>query len=126
MFYPILIVMVLLSTGCSTMTPQQLSDLQAQANRPVFCIGPDDCQVKWSRALQWVKENSRYKLERVRSYLISTRGPFLLAPWPAYTITQFDQGGGRLEFDFAVGCYYIFGCTPSLLEAKASFVNFVM
>jgi PDZ domain len=113
--------------GCAPrMTAQQQAAVQAEAARPVGCFGADDCQVKWSRALLWVKNNSAYKFQQATDSLISTMGPLPDDPRPAYTITKIANGGGRFTFDFDGGCDNMFGCVPSLLEAKASFVAFVM
>jgi hypothetical protein len=37
-----------------------------------------------------------------------------------------SDGQGGYTFDFDGGCDNMFGCNPSLLQAKASFVNYIM
>ncbi|HLG85976.1 MAG TPA: PDZ domain-containing protein [Alphaproteobacteria bacterium] len=124
-FYQVAAAIIFLN-ACAHQTPEQEAALRAEAARPVECGGAEDCQVKWSRALQWVKNNSAYKFQQATDSLIATMGPLPDDPRPAYTITKILQVGGRATFDFDGGCDNIFGCVPSMLQAKASFVNYVM
>lgn len=123
--YAVLFVAAVLPS-CTTMDAQQRAELTAQANRSVTCKKGDDCEMKWSKATQWVKENCEYKFQTVSDNVIQTMGPLPYDPSPAYTITKMSDGNGVYTFDFSGGCDNIFACIPSLLQAKASFVNYVM
>ncbi|HLG85683.1 MAG TPA: hypothetical protein VKZ79_00635 [Alphaproteobacteria bacterium] len=106
--------------------PEQQAAVQAQAARPVVCSTGGDCEVKWGRALQWVLNNSAYKVQSQSDAMISTMGPLPDDPRPAYTITKMAQGNGTYLIDFRAGCDNIFGCVPNLMVAKADFVVAVM
>ena len=128
---PLILIAALLLTGCTT--PQQRLEfamqrleIDRQAARPVTCTAGEDCEVKWGRALQWVLDNSAYKLQTQSDALLSTFGPFPNDPRPAYSISKVATGGGNYVIDFRGGCDNIFGCQPTLLEGKASFVGAVM
>jgi hypothetical protein len=116
---------MLMLSGCA-MNPQQQAALLAQANRPVTCQKGDDCDAKWSLATQWVQQHCAYKFQTISENVIQTMGPLHDDPRPAYTITKVSDGKGVYTFAFDGGCDNIFGCVPSLLEAKASFVTYVI
>src|SRR5688572_24069657 len=44
------------------------------ASRPVLCSTGRDCQVKWSRAIEWLQSNSTWKFDVVTDVLITTQG----------------------------------------------------
>jgi hypothetical protein len=112
--------------GCVTATPEQQTALAVQAARPVTCQGAEDCEVKWSKATQWVLNHSGYKIRSQSDTMIATMGPLPSDPTAAFTITKLAQGAGLYTFDFRGGCDNIFGCIPSLVQSKASFVTEVM
>ena len=85
-----------------------------------------DCEEKWSRVVQWVKLHSAYKFQTVSDNVIQTMGPLHDDPRPVFTITKVASGNNSYTLDFDGGCDNIFGCTPSLLELKASFVNYII
>lgn len=116
----------LVLSGCVTMTPQQRAAMQASAARPITCFGPEDCQIRWGRALQWVKLHSAYRFDQASDSLISTKGPLPSSPDSAFTITKLARGGGRYDIDFSAGCDNFIGCIPSVIEEKASFADYVM
>lgn len=124
--FPPLVFVVLWLAGCATMSNEQRAELEISASRSITCQGKDDCEVKWSRAVQWVRENSAYRFDQATEYVISTKGPLPNDVRPAYTITRVAKGDGSFEFDFGGGCDNMFGCRPSMLEAKASFSDYVM
>jgi hypothetical protein len=115
-----------LLAGCATVSPEQQAALSAEASRPVTCTAGPDCEVKWGRALKWVLDNSSYRVQSQSDVMISTMGPLPNDPRPAFTITKMATGGGAYVIDFRAGCDNMFGCIPSLVEAKASFVRTVM
>ena len=118
---------LLLTSGCDLMVPPwQLSDLKHAAKRPVTCDAGKDCTEKWARALQWVKKNSRYPIETKSNDLIKTEGSSSLSPFPAFTNTKVEDNNNIYTIRFEGYCDDSFGCSPPLLELKASFVNFVM
>lgn len=122
----VVVVACLVLAACNTMTPEQKSALAAQASRPVVCSSDQDCRVKWSRAVQWVMQNSAYKLQTQSDLVIQTMGPLPDDTRPAFTISRSANANGSGVINFSGGCDNIFGCIPSMLEEQASFVQFVM
>ncbi len=112
--------------ACAPMTPERKAALNTAANRPVTCKSGTDCQQKWSRATQWVKQNSAYKFQTISDNLMQTMGPLPDDPRPAYTVTKISTENNIYAIELDGGCDNMFGCIPSMLEAKASFANFVM
>jgi len=121
--YSALILCLLILTACAT--PQQKAIWDFEASRPVTCSQGSDCEVKWSRALIWVQDHSRWKLRIVNETIITTEGPFGTTD-AAYSITKVPSGTGIYTIVFRAGCGNMFGCVPSIVELQASFVNFVM
>ena len=117
---------IALSSCGPSLTPAQEAALQAVASRPVLCRAGNDCEVRWGRALLWVQTYSAYKVRIAGDSMIATVGPWRHDERPAYTITKTANGDGSYTISFQAECDYLFGCVPSLLEAKASFVSFVM
>lgn len=109
----------------SCATPQQKAMLEMDASRPMICQQGQDCEVKWSRALVWVQDNSRWKLRIANDSLITTEGPFDTTD-ASFSINKIPLGNGQYSIAFRAGCGNMFGCVPSLLELKASFVNAVL
>ncbi len=107
--------------GCASAAPQA-----ASPPRPVTCKAGPDCDAKWSRALAWVTSNSGYKLQTQTDSVVQTMGPITDSPRPAYTVTKLATGPGTFEITFTGGCDNIFGCVPSIDEARAKFADFVL
>ncbi len=118
--------LIALSSCGPSLTPAQQAALQAVASRPVICRAGNDCEVRWGRALQWVETYSAYKVRIAGDSMIATMGPWRHDARPAYTITKTANGDGSYTIGFQAECDNLFGCVPSLLEAKASFISFVM
>jgi hypothetical protein len=118
--------LILQLTACAQLTPEQQAALQRAANRPVTCMAGKDCEEKWSRVVQWVKENSAYKFQTVSDTVIQTMGPLPDDARPAFTVTKVSTGNDSYMINLDGGCDNIFGCVPSLLKLKASFAVAVM
>lgn len=117
---------VALLAGCATLTPEQEAEIARQAARPVTCLAGSDCQMKWSRAIEWVAENSSYKLLTQSDRVIQTMGPLDEDPASAFLITLADRGSGLSEVVFRSGCDNMFGCIPTTRQLRASFAAYVM
>ena len=117
----------LLLTACAPqMTPEQKTAMAVAANRPITCKAGKDCEEKWSRAVQWVKQNSTYKFQTLSDNLIQTYGPFDSDPRSAFSITKVAEGHNKYTIDFSAACDNWIGCIPSVIELKISFINYVM
>ena len=45
--------------------------------------------------------------------------------WPGYTVTKMAIGNGVYQFNFTGSCNNMFGCEPTIPEARAKFTAFV-
>jgi hypothetical protein len=122
----LVLLVALFLSSCASIPPEQKAAMQALANRPVVCKKGVDCDEKWSKATQWVKQNCSYKFQTVSDNVIQTMGPLPNDPSPAFTITKVSSGNGLYAFDFDGGCDNMFGCIPSVLQSKISFINYIM
>jgi hypothetical protein len=120
--------LVLIGTTTLTACVQAPADpaLLASAQRPVTCSGADDCSAKWSRAVNWVIQNSSWKIQTQTDQLIQTYGPGRDDPSSAFTITKVYDGKGTSSIQYSSACSNIFGCIPNGLKLQASFNDYVM
>jgi hypothetical protein len=106
------------------MKPAELAALNDDLNIDLTCTAGEDCELKWSRAMDWLQRNSCWKLRNVTDSLITTEGPFNTQS-AAFEITKFPRGGGVYEIRFRAGCGNPFGCSPSIKKLTANFNLFV-
>lgn len=109
-------------TGCPVRTDPALL---AAANEPVLCQKGDDCDMKWSRAQQWVLKNSNWKLQTATDMLLQTFNGPAEATESSFTVSRVARGNGVSEILFESGCGNWIGCIPDGLTLKARFVRFV-
>lgn len=100
--------------------------MRRDSAREVKCSGHDDCEVKWGRAVQFVLDNSFYRIQQQTDTIIQTAGPLPNHPELAMVINRVALGGGKYRFNLRGGCDNMFGCSPSLDYATAYFVRAVM
>jgi hypothetical protein len=118
------LLLLVVFSGCVTMTPDQIAARNANAAMEVTCDSPEDCEIKWAAALDWIQRNSHWKLRNVTDSLITTEGPFDTTQ-AAFEVTKFPRGGGVYEIRFRAACGNMFGCVPSILDLTASFKSSV-
>ncbi|MBK5260445.1 MAG: hypothetical protein JJE51_12710 [Thermoanaerobaculia bacterium] len=99
------------------------------ASRPVSCSAGRDCQVKWSRAIEWLQQNSTWKFEVVTDVLITTAGPGNTTK-PAFEITKAPtelEGTDRIQIRVfcSQGVAGIFGCDPPADRLTQQFVDYL-
>ena len=120
------VLFVSLLVGCAS-TPEQDVAMRRDVVRDVTCEGQSDCEVKWGRAIQYVLDNSSFRIQQQTDSLIQTAGPSSKNQSDlAMLISKVPLGGGKYRFDLRAGCDNAFGCYPSLEYAKAYFVRTVM
>ena len=108
--------------GCVAATPDpRIVEL---SRRDVVCAEGQDCNVKWSRAITWIAQNSHWKVSTQTDSLIQTMGPFDSTE-SAFTVTKVATGNGTYTIVFNSGCGNVFGCIPSAPELKVSFNQFI-
>jgi hypothetical protein len=112
--------------GC-TIDPQEGST-QASASppAPVTCQAGADCDAKWSRAIEWIKKNSAWKIQRQTDVLIQTYNSINDSSSPGFKVTKVAASQpGTYEMDFTGKCSNMWGCTPTVAAARAHFADFV-
>lgn len=96
-----------------------------RANRIIPCSAGNDCEYKWSRAMQWLQNNSSWKFRTVTDNLLTTEGPLDTAK-PAYEVTRIPQGDGK-NYQITMRAWCGAGdCEDLILNLRASFVDYVM
>ena len=93
--------------------------------RPITCrVGPD-CDVKWSRAVAWVANNSRWKIQTQTDLLVQTYNSADGSQSPSFTVSRAASGDGLYEISLNGACDNLFGCNPTIPEARTKFAEFV-
>jgi hypothetical protein len=110
---------------CSPITTEPLM----AASRPVTCSVGRDCEVKWSRTIEWLQRNSSWKFDVVTDVLITTAGPGNTTK-PAFEITKSPTesvGTDRIQIRVfcSQGVAGIFGCDPPAEQLAQSFVDYL-
>lgn len=113
-------------SACATLTPEQQAALRRDGLREVTCDGAADCDLKWSRAVQWVLDNNHHRIEVMSDVMIQTAAPRDSSTHLSVVITRTPLGDGRYRLDMRGSCDNMFGCTPSYEVARAHFVRAVM
>jgi hypothetical protein len=112
---------LLLSACASTQQAQWKRD----AAQLLTCSKGPDCEAKWDRALIWVQNNAEATIQIANETIITTRMPTNSSS-AVISITKTEAGPGTYAIHFRADCSWILGCTPSIVELKASFANYVM
>jgi hypothetical protein len=86
--------------------------------RPITCRAGPDCDVKWSRAVAWVANNSRWKIQTQTDLLVQTFNSADSSPSPSFTVSKTASGDGLYEISLNGGCANLFGCIPTIPESR--------
>lgn len=113
-----------LLSNCSS-TSAQRAQWTRDAAGPLSCSKGADCEEKWERALNWVRENADAPIQHADDTIITTAIPSY-SPSAVVSVTKNKETSETYSINFRAGCSSIFGCEPSILELKASFANYVM
>lgn len=96
-----------------------------RANRVIMCTSGPDCEYKWSRAMEWLQQNSTWKFRTVTDTLLTTEGPLETAR-PAFEVTKLSQGDGR-TYKIAMRAWCGAGdCEDLILKLRGEFNDFVL
>ena len=95
----------------------------ATTNQPILCTAGTDCQAKWSRAMQWLQQNSSWKIETSTEDRLLTEGPLDSAK-PAFEVTKAARDDGRIEITMRAWCG-TGQCDPLIPELEKSFRRYV-
>lgn len=89
----------------------------------ITCTSGPDCDAKWSRAMQWLQENSSWKVQTSTDTRLLTEGPLDTAK-PAFEVTRAPQAGGRHEISMRAWCGAA-GCEELIPQLQRSFGKYV-
>ncbi len=119
----IVISLIILFSACAT--PPQKVQWKQDAAQPLTCSKGPDCEAKWTRALLWVENNAKSKIQIANETIITTDFP-TYSNNAVISITKTEKDAGIYAINFRASCSAIMGCEPTILELKASFANYVM
>lgn len=119
----IVVCLIFLLSACATSTRQVQWNLDAA--QPLTCSKGPDCEAKWDRALIWVQNNAKSKIQIANETIITTNFPSDTS-YAVFSITKTEKDTGIYAINFRASCSAIMGCAPTILELKASFANYVM
>jgi len=118
--------------GGHHMTPEARELYHRLAERPAFCNGKQDCQVKWARAITWVREHNAiytygytttYAVRKLNNTTIETEG----VGYPLFRIIKYPREDGSYGIDYQCACDGHMTCEePNALALRASFISAVM
>ena len=120
----IVMCLIFLLSACATSFKQR-AQWKQDAAQPLTCSRGPDCEAKWDRALIWVRNNSESTIDTATESIITTHIPQNSSS-ALITISKTEDDPGTYTIYFRAGCPWILGCTPSILELKASFANYVV
>lgn len=100
---------------------ERLSYLKQTGSVPITCSVGTDCDTKWARALEWVTKHSVYSVRIATDSEIITNGPIEPTTDSAFTVTK---QGGVINFSSSCGATPV--CSPTALEVRSQFTNYVM
>jgi len=95
----------------------------ATTNRPIPCTAGADCNAKWSRAMQWLQQNSSWKVQTSTDSQLLTEGPLDTAK-PAFEVTKAARDDGRIEITMRAWCGAS-GCETLIPDLEKSFRTYV-
>jgi len=117
--------LAMLSACDMVVMPWNRSSLKEGARRPLSCEAGADCDKKWSRALEWLRNRSPLAIvTHTDSEIKTAKSPFA-SPDPAISIRKIPAGNNLYTIDFSAECDNVLGCTPPVLELKNSFIDYV-
>jgi hypothetical protein len=126
-FRPALVLSTLaLLAACDSSTPEQRAQWEHDAARPMVCSNALQCEVMWSRALEFVQHFSECRIVSATKYAIVTAKPKFPDTHYGYTITRIHNADGTQQLAIKLDCENGLGCDPPPAKAFADFHNYVL
>jgi hypothetical protein len=97
---------------------------QLDATTPLYCAGPEQCNLMWRRAQAWVAQNSEMKIQIANDVVLETFNPPEHSLSLGYRILREPQSS-RDEIKIVSICRNIWGCNRSQIGVTASFKRYV-
>jgi hypothetical protein len=124
LFRPLLAILAIAvgAGACSTFAPQA-----SAPPAPINCRAGADCDAKWSRAVNWIVTNSRWKIKSQSDTIVQTESNSVDGSLsPSFTVKKVataDPSVYQIVFDG--GCDNLIRCEPTVAESRARFAAFV-
>jgi hypothetical protein len=122
--FGLILALVILVSGC-VMPNTVPSEVNSQVANPLICEGKDQCDLYWQRAMFYVNNNSRYKVQNANENLIQTYSPTGGSTYLGYNISREPLGNGRFRIWARVWCDNMFGCEPAIYPEVAKIKRYI-
>jgi hypothetical protein len=115
--------------GCALSPEQQErnSFLRMQADNPVVCHNVFECNVKWDRSEQWLRDNAYWAIRTIDETRIETKKPphphYYNRNW--YKVSKLARNDGSTIISLYASCLPAIICVPELDLATGAFNHFV-
>lgn len=96
-----------------------------EAQRPIVCVGTEQCALWWRRAQLWISRNSGYKLQVISDTVLETYGARPGSTSWAFGATREPLGDGREQIELSPSCGSTPQCTQNALTLRADFSRYV-
>lgn len=107
---------LLCALGCASAAPDE---------RVITCVAGADCDAKWSRAMQWLQQNSSWKVRSQTDTSVITEGPLDTAK-PAFEVTKVASDDGRTSRISMRAWCETANCDDLVLRLRRSFNDAVL
>ena len=95
------------------------------ADAGVPCSSQEDCNKKWQRAEQWVRQNSVWEIRTVSEDLIETRRQSGSGYSNLYYRITKEKQDGQAKIQFSAGCLPSVYCNPNPDKAREAFNQYI-
>ena len=114
--------------GCMAM-PDQLQQPGRSPYPPITCEGREQCDAYWARAMVWVAQNSRLKIQVANDTIIQTHTGSRESVSNHFTVTREPLMDGQERITLETGCANplsgLLGCSLDEEEARRRLHQFV-
>jgi hypothetical protein len=113
-------------SGCKTGTPDQQTQLEKDAALQITCTTGEDCEIKWGRAIDWIKRNSHWTIRNQTDFMIQTYPSVGGSAASSFLVTKLSLGSDDYKIAMTSVCDNFLACRPSTTELRAYFNRFVL
>ena len=91
----------------------------------VECRAGKDCEVKWGKAILFVKAYSEEPIHSINNYRITTSRPKDRGNILSFEVTKIANSGNSYQIILEVWCHSLIACEDDPVKAAETFVNYV-
>lgn len=107
-------------------TPTRAHEWAHKATPFATCSDAADCDTKWKRAGDWIRENSRFRIVVDEPGLLSTPGAIYANTDLSFTLTKTQRPDGSFSLNVHAWCGNVIACQPKPKRAVAALASAVM